>query len=122
MPSCSRPLPGQVADAFGRKVCLFICLAIAAAAAGAGALCTNYWAWLSTRCVAGTGSAGVSLSAYVLATEAVGPRWRGPIGIATQLWFNLGEFALVAVAILFHTWRGQVRVAPSSMAGCQPWM
>lgn len=51
----------QLADALGRRACLFIASATTAAFAAAGAACTSYWPWLVMRAGAGAGAAGASL-------------------------------------------------------------
>jgi len=103
------PPPHQLSDVLGRKACLFSAACVSTAFAGAGAACTNYWTWLAMRALAGVGAAGTSLGAYVLATEAVGPRWHGAAGVATQIFFIGGEFLLVLLSVLFRSWRAQVR-------------
>jgi MFS family permease len=55
----------------------------------------------------GVGVAGQALGAYLLATEMIGPSWRGAAGIITQCFFIAGEFALVIIAVALPSWRGQ---------------
>lgn len=56
---------------------MFGATVVSAAFTAAGTACTTYWAWLVMRSLAGIGSAGTGLGAFVLATEAIGSRWRG---------------------------------------------
>ncbi|KAI8471458.1 MAG: major facilitator superfamily domain-containing protein [Monoraphidium minutum] len=98
---------GQLSDRAGRKACMFSATAISALFTAAGAVCRSYWPWLVMRLLAGVGAAGSGLGAYVLATEAIGARWRGAFGILSQLFFIGGEFLLVVVSVLFTTWRAQ---------------
>ena len=67
----------QVSDRYGRKACMFAAIVVSTTFTAAGTACTNYWAWLAMRLLAGMGSAGTGLAAFVLATEAIGARWRG---------------------------------------------
>jgi MFS family permease len=68
---------GTLSDRLGRKACLFSAATISAVFAAAGSGCTSYWPWLVMRALAGVGASGTGLGAYVLATEAIGARWRG---------------------------------------------
>lgn len=107
---------GQLADRLGRKACLFAAAGISAAMPAAGLLCRTYWAWLATRALSGVGAAGAALAGYILATEPIGASWRGAAGIATQLFFIAGEFALVAAAAAFPSWRGQAGAVAAANA------
>lgn len=75
----------QLSDAIGRKYSIHLAAAISAVFAAAGTACTTYWAWLAMRLLSGIGAAGTALGAYILATEAIGPSWRGAMGIYTQV-------------------------------------
>jgi hypothetical protein len=59
------------------------------------------------RLISGVGAAGTALGAYIVATEPIGAGWRGAAGIASQVFFIIGEFSLVLAAVLFKSWRGQ---------------
>jgi OCT family organic cation transporter-like MFS transporter 4/5 len=114
---CRRRLPPrQLADRFGRKACLFAAAALSALFPALGTACTSYWPWLVTRVLSGVGAAGTALAAYILATEPIGDSWRGAMGIATQIAFIAGEFALVAAASAFPSWRGQAAATAAANA------
>jgi MFS family permease len=88
----------------GRKPTAFAAAALCALFTAAGLACTAYWTWLATRMLAGVGAAGVGLGAYILSTEPIGAGWRGLAGINTQIFFIVGELALVAISAL-RGWR-----------------
>ncbi|EFJ44180.1 hypothetical protein VOLCADRAFT_95576 [Volvox carteri f. nagariensis] len=96
---------GSVADSRGRKPVLFGCTALGAIFTMAAGLAPNYVAYFIFRLITGIGAAGQALTAYILATESVGPGWRGTAGVATQLFFIVGEFVLVLVAFIARPWR-----------------
>lgn len=48
----------------------------------------------------------MSLTNYLVATEMVGPAWRGYAGVSSQYLFIVGEFVLVALSLI-PTWKGQ---------------
>ncbi|KAI8477034.1 MAG: major facilitator superfamily domain-containing protein [Monoraphidium minutum] len=98
---------GQLADIVGRKRSTLAAVAISAVFSAAGAACTSYWSWLAMRLVSGVGAAGAALGAYILATEPIGPGWRGAAGISSQIFFIVGEFTLVGVAAIWGSWRAQ---------------
>jgi OCT family organic cation transporter-like MFS transporter 4/5 len=64
---------------------MFGAAVISAVFAAAGVGCPTYWGWLAVRALSGVGAAGTALGAYILATEAIGERWRGAMGIACQV-------------------------------------
>ncbi|KAG2486334.1 hypothetical protein HYH03_015038 [Edaphochlamys debaryana] len=57
------------------------------------------------RTLSGVTCAGLVLGAYVLATEVVGPTWRGAAGMLTQTFYILGEMVLVCLSLAFPAWR-----------------
>ncbi|GFR46601.1 hypothetical protein Agub_g8204 [Astrephomene gubernaculifera] len=96
---------GGLADTRGRKQVLFGCTAIGALFTMAAGLSPNYIAYFIFRLITGIGAAGQALTTYILATESIGPSWRGTAGVATQLFFIAGEFLLVLVAYVARPWR-----------------
>ncbi|GLI62485.1 hypothetical protein VaNZ11_005116 [Volvox africanus] len=96
---------GSLADSRGRKPILFGCTALGAIFTMAAGLSPNYVAYFIFRLITGIGAAGQALTAYILATESIGPSWRGTAGVATQMFFIVGEFVLVLVAFLARPWR-----------------
>uniref|UniRef100_A0A383VW07 Major facilitator superfamily (MFS) profile domain-containing protein n=1 Tax=Tetradesmus obliquus TaxID=3088 RepID=A0A383VW07_TETOB len=98
---------GVVADAYGRKVVAFVATALAALFTAAALGVTNYWVLMVLRLLTGIGVAGQALGSFMLSTEMLGPTWRGVAGIITQVFFIVGEFALVIIAVVLPSWRGQ---------------
>ena len=47
------------------------------------ALAPSYWWYFVMRLLSGAGAAGIGQTAFLLATEAVGPGWRAPAVLAT---------------------------------------
>lgn len=76
---------GSLADSRGRKLVLFACTAWGALWTLAGGLAPpNYALYFVFRLLTGIGAAGQALTTYILATESIGPGWRGLAGVATQ--------------------------------------
>lgn len=96
---------GTLADTRGRKLVLFACTAWGALFTLLAGLSPSYALYFVFRLLTGIGAAGQALAAYILATESIGPGWRGFAGVATQMFFIAGEFALVGVAAAFRPWR-----------------
>lgn len=96
---------GNVADSWGRRKSLVAATLLCAVSTLAQAASPNYWVYFVIRMVSGVGAAGQAVSTYILATEMVGASWRGAAGIATQLFFIVGEFVLTLFAFLFQGWR-----------------
>jgi MFS family permease len=96
--------PNQLSDRYGRKFCLFSAALLSAVFSAACAAAPSYWAFFAFRTLAGLGAAGTSLGAFVLATEAIGPAWRGPAGIFTQVrppgWRQLPHTACIHPPLL----------------------
>ena len=82
---------GGVSDSRGRKPVLFGCTAFGAACTVGVGLAPNYVVYFIMRLLTGIGAAGQALTAYILATESVGPAWRGTAGVTTQCVFIFGE-------------------------------
>ncbi|PNW78695.1 hypothetical protein CHLRE_09g387060v5 [Chlamydomonas reinhardtii] len=96
---------GGVSDSRGRKPVLFGCTAFGAACTVGVGLAPNYVVYFIMRLLTGIGAAGQALTAYILATESVGPAWRGTAGVTTQCVFIFGEFVLVLIAYVARPWR-----------------
>lgn len=109
-PACCRyaigsSLFGWMADTHGRKAAL---LASSVATAGVTLLCaasTDLAWYLNGRFLQGLTCSGLPITAYVLATESVGPAYRGRAGTASQLVYHVGEWALPLTALLLQDWR-----------------
>lgn len=69
----------------------------------------SYFPYLGLRGLCGVGVALMGLASFALATEPIGPSWRGSAGLGTQYFFALGASLLPLLAWL---------VCPIQMAFC----
>ena len=97
---------GFLCDKLGRKTPLFAATALVAVATFTSLAAPNYAALVICRALAGAGAAGVGIAVFLIATESVGPHWRGRASIASSVVFIIGELALVGMAAAIKTWRG----------------
>lgn len=65
----------------------------------------NYWCYVAFRWVTGFMASGIGLSSFVLATEPVGPKKRGPVGMSAFYFFSLGIMSLPFLASYSTSWR-----------------
>ena len=65
----------------------------------------NFWVYLILRLLTGISNGGLGLSSFVLATEAVGPSKRAPVGMSTFYFFSLGIAVLPALSYFSGNWR-----------------
>lgn len=96
---------GWLADTHGRKAGL---LASSLSAACVTLLCaasSSYGMYVAGRLLQGLCCSGLPIAAYVLATESVGPTYRGRAGTGSQLLYHLGEWILPVMALLLQDWR-----------------
>ncbi|KAK1260269.1 Organic cation/carnitine transporter 4 [Acorus gramineus] len=68
-------------------------------------LCPSYWAYATLRFLTGLATGGVGLTAFVLATEPVGPSKRGAVGMASFYFFSVGCVFLSGLTYAFPSWR-----------------
>lgn len=66
--------------------------------AGAGA--PTYWWYMAARVCSGVAAAGMTLAGRALATEPIGPSWRGVAGVTTCFFTILGGLFTVLLAFL----------------------
>lgn len=96
---------GWISDAHGRKQCLLISNWCTAMASTSCAFCISYRWYCLARCLIGFSAAGLPVASYILATESVGPSWRGRAGLISQLFYHLGEWMLPVIAWVLLDWR-----------------
>ncbi|CAN6457926.1 unnamed protein product [Victoria cruziana] len=97
---------GHLSDSFlGRKGTLATGCLLSGFTGLATAASPTYWVYLILRFLTGVSTGGVGLTAFVLATEPVGPGKRGVAGMSTFYFFSAGIAILAGVAYLFPTWR-----------------
>ncbi|KAL2466863.1 Organic cation/carnitine transporter 4 [Abeliophyllum distichum] len=97
---------GHLSDSrLGRKGSLLVVCILNAMFGCLTALSPNYWTYALFRLLTGFSTGGVGLSAFVLATEPVGPSKRGIAGMSTFYYFSGGIVILSGLAYIFQTWR-----------------
>ncbi|KAF7822826.1 organic cation/carnitine transporter 4 [Senna tora] len=96
---------GHLSDSFlGRKGSLTMVCLLMSILGILTAFSPNYTTYVLLRFLTGI-STGGSLSAFVLATEPVGPAKRGWAGMSTLYFFSAGIGLLSGIAYVFPTWR-----------------
>ncbi|TKY49001.1 Organic cation/carnitine transporter 4 [Spatholobus suberectus] len=97
---------GHLSDSFlGRKRTLGVVCALNAIFGCLTALSPNNWIYVLLRLLTGFSTGGVGLCAYVLASEPIGPKKRGAVGMSS-FYFLAGGIALLSgIAYIFQTWR-----------------
>lgn len=97
---------GHLSDSsLGRKGSLTVVCALNTIFGCLTALSPNYWIYVLLRLLTGFSSGGVGLTAFVLATEPIGPTKRGAAGMSTFYFFSGGIALLSGIAYIFQTWR-----------------
>ncbi|KAF3777532.1 Organic cation/carnitine transporter 4 [Nymphaea thermarum] len=97
---------GHLSDSFlGRKGTLTTVCILNGIMGLLTAASPTYWGYLILRFLTGVGTGGVGLSAFVLATEPIGPGKRGVAGMSTFYFFSAGIAILSGIAYMFPSWR-----------------
>jgi len=97
---------GHLSDSsLGRKGSLTVVCALNTLFGCLTALSPNYWIYALLRLLTGFSSGGVGLTAFVLATEPIGPTKRGMAGMSTFYLFSGGIAVLSGIAYIFQSWR-----------------
>ncbi|VFQ97889.1 unnamed protein product [Cuscuta campestris] len=107
----------------GRKKMLTLSCFLMNVASILTAAASNVWVYSFWRFLSGFGRATIGTCALVLATEIVGRRWRGQVGIVGFICFSLGFLSLPAIAYLnsgsswryLYLWTGVPGVVHSLM-------
>ncbi|KAJ7559542.1 hypothetical protein O6H91_04G090000 [Diphasiastrum complanatum] len=90
---------GSLSDSFlGRKGVLQLVCIINAVVGFATAFSHTYLTYLALRLITGISSGGIGLSSFVLATELIGPSWRGIVAMSVFYFFSTGIMLLSGVA------------------------
>ena len=84
----------------GRKKVLGCSATLAGLSGLAGAAAPTYWWYLALRVCSGVAAGGMTLAGRALATEPIGPSWRGVAGVATCFFSILGGVMTVLIAFL----------------------
>ncbi|XP_023935711.2 organic cation transporter protein-like [Bicyclus anynana] len=98
-------ITGIVSDHFGRKVALVFNILNLGIFGLMRAFSVNYTMYLILQIVQSTLGTGVYSTAYIMAAELVGPKYRIIVGVTCTAMFATGEAVLGAVAWAISPWR-----------------
>ncbi|XP_029029782.1 organic cation/carnitine transporter 2 [Betta splendens] len=97
---------GQLSDRYGRKVVLFVTIAIHAAFTFIQSFSTSWVMFCAAFFIIGLGQISNYMTAFVLGTEVLGPRVRSIFSTAGMcLFFGVGYMLLPLLAFLVRDWR-----------------
>lgn len=96
---------GALADRFGRRKIWYITFTGLTIFGFASSFAPSYKLYTILRFFTGLCIGGEILSAFVLATELIGPSYRGLAGTMAQCFFASGLLILPIVAYLIPDWR-----------------
>ncbi|XP_030020717.2 organic cation transporter protein [Manduca sexta] len=99
------PIIGFVSDKFGRRVALIVSVFNLALFGLIRAFSINYPMYLALQLIQTTLGAGTFSSAYIFATEFVGPKYRVFTSATCTSMFAVGQVILGSVAWLIQPWR-----------------
>lgn len=96
---------GALADKYGRRKIWYISFTGLVIFGFASSFAPTYRIYALLRFLTGFCIGGEILSAFVLATELIGPSYRGFAGTMAQCFFTTGLLILPIVAYLVRDWR-----------------
>ncbi|KAF7003936.1 hypothetical protein CFC21_019207 [Triticum aestivum] len=98
---------GHLSDSFlGRKGSLQLVCFLSGGFGLLTSLSPNYWVYVAFRLLTGFSAGSICFCSFVLATEPIGPSYRGVVGTSTCYFFSGGIAALAGIAALFQSsWR-----------------
>ncbi|XP_021204532.1 organic cation transporter protein isoform X2 [Bombyx mori] len=99
------PITGYVSDRFGRRMALVISVFNLALFGLIKAFSVNYVMYLAFQVIQTTLGAGTFSSAYIFATEFVGPKYRVITSATCSSMFAVGQVVLGGIAWLVQPWR-----------------
>ncbi|XP_045769450.1 organic cation transporter protein-like isoform X2 [Maniola jurtina] len=104
------PITGFISDRFGRRIALVISIVSQGLFGFIRAFSVSYTMYLILQIVQTTFGSGAFSSAFILATELVGPKYRVITGVTLTSMFTLGEVLLGGTAWLIPPWRYVIMV------------
>lgn len=116
---------GVASDTWGRKRPLAAATMLLAAATFASLTAPNFATYVALRTVAGCGASGQSVAIFLLATENVGPSWRGSAQVLSLVVWCIAEFVLIGAAALLRPWRHYTLLSACLASGALllvPWL
>ncbi|XP_039755070.1 solute carrier family 22 member 3-like [Pararge aegeria] len=99
------PITGYISDRYGRKIALVINVFNVGLFGLLRAFSVNYTMFLTLQIIQSTLGAGAFSSAYILAAELVGPKYRVLVGVSCSAMFATGEALLGGIAWVISPWR-----------------
>ena len=84
----------------GRKKVLGLSATLAGLSGLASAAAPAYWWYMGLRVCSGVAATSMTLAARALATEPIGPSWRGHSEVVTWLFSILGGLIMVLISFL----------------------
>ncbi|KAH0460366.1 hypothetical protein IEQ34_011029 [Dendrobium chrysotoxum] len=97
---------GHVSDSFlGRKGVLTLTCFLLTVFSLLTAFSPSFFIYSFLRFLSGLSTGGVGLSAFVLATEPVGPSFRAAAAMSTFHFFSIGSISLSFTSLLLPSWR-----------------
>ncbi|KAJ2950643.1 hypothetical protein O0L34_g8899 [Tuta absoluta] len=99
------PLSGYISDKYGRRMTLIISLFNAGLFGCLRAFSVNYPMYLILQFLQTALGAGIFSTAYIFATELVGPKYRMAVGVTCSSMFALGQVTLGGIAWLIPNWK-----------------
>jgi MFS transporter, OCT family, solute carrier family 22 (organic cation transporter), member 4/5 len=104
-----------------RRLLYSPCL-VAGVAGSMAATAPSLWLHALFRFLTGAGVGAMGVSSYVLATDVVGPAWRGTTSLALHAFFSLGGLSAALLAMIIPSWRWLSGVAAlATMAYLATW-
>ncbi|XP_076371650.1 organic cation transporter protein-like [Tachypleus tridentatus] len=95
---------GQLADRFGRRPIILICVVIVVTSGLGTAFSSSFAMFTALRFLVALGSAGLLTTGFVVLVEVVGPKHRTIFGIAIQFGWAAGYTILPGIAWLLPNW------------------
>nr|XP_034829218.1 organic cation transporter protein-like isoform X2 [Maniola hyperantus] len=102
------PITGYISDRFGRRVALVLSVLNLGIFGLIRAFSVNYTMYLILQILQTTFGAGAYSTAYIFATELVGPKYRVITSATSSSLFGLGQVILGGVAWLIQPWRSML--------------
>ncbi|XP_072182317.1 organic cation transporter protein-like [Diadema setosum] len=95
---------GTISDVIGRRLVIYISMALQGCLGIAIAFSPNYATFTTLRVFMGAANTGVFLIAFVVGAELVGPSKRPVAGIVTGMFFSIGYMLLALIAFFVRDW------------------
>ncbi|XP_072389714.1 solute carrier family 22 member 3-like [Diabrotica undecimpunctata] len=96
---------GILADRYGRKLIIMLCITFQALFGIAASFAPNYWLFILLRSLVAITNGGTMVTSFVMCMEAVEDRWRAVIPILYQIPFGFGNTIMAIVAYFVRDWR-----------------